>query len=76
MLRSLKRGTSACTHTALSRGTIWGTGFKSALEDAAFEVRFEKSELAAEGIFAGDCFIATKPQGEADGNHPRAPSAW
>ena len=54
---------------------IYGRDLIERLTEAGFDVRFEKSELAAEGIFAGDCFIATKPQSEADGNHPRGPSA-
>jgi hypothetical protein len=29
-------------------------------EQAAFEARFEKLELIADGVFAGDCFVATK----------------
>jgi SAM-dependent methyltransferase len=53
---------------------IYGRDLIERLEEAGFEARFEKSELAAEGIFAGDCFIATKPRGEADGNHPWGPS--
>jgi hypothetical protein len=55
---------------------IYGRDLIERLAEGGFDARFEKSELAAEGIFAGDCFIATKPQGEADGNHPRGPSAW
>lgn len=50
---------------------IYGRDLIERLAEAGFDARFEKSELAAEGIFAGDCFIATKPQGEANGNHPR-----
>lgn len=42
---------------------IYGRDLIERLEEAGFEARFEKLELAAEGIFAGDCFIATKPQG-------------
>jgi SAM-dependent methyltransferase len=49
---------------------IYGRDLIERLEEAGFEARFEKLELAAEGIFAGDCFIATKPRDEADGNHP------
>jgi hypothetical protein len=41
---------------------IYGRDLIERLEEAGFEARFEKVELAAEGIFAGDCFIATKPQ--------------
>ena len=40
---------------------IYGRDLVARLEEAGFEARFEKSDLAAEGIFAGDCFIATKP---------------
>jgi SAM-dependent methyltransferase len=43
---------------------IYGRDLIERLEEAGFEARYEKLELAAEGIFAGDCFIATKPQGE------------
>lgn len=43
---------------------IYGRDLIGRLEEAGFEARFEKLELAAEGIFAGDCFIAAKPQGE------------
>jgi len=46
---------------------IYGRDLIERLEEAGFEARFEKSELPAEGIFAGDCFIAIKPLGEADG---------
>jgi hypothetical protein len=73
----------ACQGTALDGLTcrtgkidIWDTdafgpiGARVGSVAAGFEARFEKSELAAEGIFAGDCFIATKPRGEAEGNHP------
>jgi SAM-dependent methyltransferase len=42
---------------------IYGRDLIERLEEAGFEARFEKSELAAEGIFGGDCFIAIKPQG-------------
>jgi SAM-dependent methyltransferase len=57
---------------------IYGRDLIERLVETGFEARFEKSELPAEGIFAGDCFIATKPRGEADGNHPRGrgPSSW
>jgi SAM-dependent methyltransferase len=54
---------------------IYGSDLLERLEEAGFEARFEKSELAAEGIFAGDCFIATKPHGEVDRNLPRGPAA-
>jgi SAM-dependent methyltransferase len=43
---------------------IYGRDLIERLEEAGFEARFEKLNLAAEGIFAGDCFIATKPPGE------------
>jgi len=46
---------------------IYGRDLIERLEEAGFEARVEKSEQAAQGIFAGDCFIATKPSGEADG---------
>jgi SAM-dependent methyltransferase len=42
---------------------IYGHDLIERLKEAGFEARFEKLELAAEGIFAGDCFIATKPRG-------------
>jgi SAM-dependent methyltransferase len=53
---------------------IYGRDLIERLAEAGFAARFEKSELATEGIFAGDCFIAAKPKGEAVGNHPRRPS--
>jgi SAM-dependent methyltransferase len=53
---------------------IYGRDLIERMEKVGFDARFEKSELAVEGIFAGDCFIATKPQGEGD--HPRKPVAW
>lgn len=40
---------------------IYGRDLIKHLEEVGFEARFEKTELAAEGIFAGDCFIAIKP---------------
>jgi SAM-dependent methyltransferase len=40
---------------------IYGRDVIERLAEAGFDARFEKSELAAEGIFEGDCFIATKP---------------
>lgn len=40
---------------------IYGRDLIEHLQKAGFEARFEKSELATEGIFAGDSFIATKP---------------
>lgn len=40
---------------------IYGRDLIQQLEDVGFEVRFLWLELSAEGIFSGDCFIATKP---------------
>jgi SAM-dependent methyltransferase len=54
---------------------IYGRDLIERLEEVGFEARFEKSQLADEGIFGGDCFIATKPSGEGDGNHSLGPSA-
>jgi SAM-dependent methyltransferase len=45
---------------------IYGRDLIERLEAAGFQARFEKLELATEGIFAGDCFIATKPRGSMD----------
>jgi SAM-dependent methyltransferase len=45
---------------------IYGRDLIEHLREVGFEPRFEKSELATEGIFAGECFIAAKPRREAD----------
>jgi O-antigen biosynthesis protein len=41
---------------------IYGRDLIDALSAIGFEVRFLWIEAATEGIFSGDCFIATKPQ--------------
>jgi SAM-dependent methyltransferase len=40
---------------------IYGRDLIQQLEGVGFEVRFLWTELSSEGIFSGDCFIATKP---------------
>jgi SAM-dependent methyltransferase len=40
---------------------IYGRDLVSRLEKIGFKARFEKSEVPSEGIFARDCFVATKP---------------
>jgi SAM-dependent methyltransferase len=40
---------------------IYGRDLIQQLEGVGFEVRFLWIELGGEGIFSGDCFIATKP---------------
>jgi SAM-dependent methyltransferase len=41
---------------------IYGRDLIQQLESVGFEVRFLWIELSAEGIFSGDCFIATRPE--------------
>jgi SAM-dependent methyltransferase len=41
---------------------IYGRDLIHELTAIGFEVRFSWTELAAEGIFSGDCFVATRPR--------------
>jgi SAM-dependent methyltransferase len=42
---------------------LYGRDVIDRLQEVGYRARFEKTELPAEGIFAGDCFIATKSSG-------------